>query len=275
MKPQIKVSSITALLATDAYGSILQRCSAQRTNAFAYTPFGHNLNINRLSSMLGFNAQVRDCSGFYLLGNGHRAYSPALSVFLSPDRYSPFDKGGANSYGYCKGDPINYQDPTGETEVHARTLKVIRFYISWDAFEQDNQPRVARHIQPVPTPAQPQDNQPLTRTPNLSTAPQPVQATPSTAVVRNRVADTATENNPRELSPRQAFPAMLRSGLRSIVRRFLPRSQSSAQQLNALPPPVPNSTLRMHLRMQIAREADRHNTTWSVSRTNGSVRTND
>lgn len=38
---------------------------------------------------------------------------PTLMRFLSPDRLSPFGKGGINSYCYCSGDPINYIDPTG------------------------------------------------------------------------------------------------------------------------------------------------------------------
>lgn len=52
-------------------------------------------------------------SGCYLLGNGHRAYSPSLMRFCSPDRMSPFEAGGLNVYGYCAGDPINRHDPSG------------------------------------------------------------------------------------------------------------------------------------------------------------------
>lgn len=59
------------------------------------------------------NAHRDQTSGCYLLGNGHRAYSPSMMRFCSPDRLSPFEAGGLNSYGYCLGDPINRLDPTG------------------------------------------------------------------------------------------------------------------------------------------------------------------
>jgi RHS repeat-associated protein len=279
MKPKVTSSFTTALLTTDAHGSILQHSSEQKSTAFIYTPFGYNLIINRLTSTLGFNAQARDCSGFYLLGNGYRAYNPALSIFLSPDHHSPFGKGGANSYGYCKGDPINYQDPTGEAEVHARVLKVMRIYSSWDAFEQDNQPRTARELLPAPAqqafPAQPQDNQPLARNHDPLRTAQPAHASPPIPLESNRVADSGGENTHRASSPGQAFLAVLRSRFRSIVRRILPRSRSSSQQLNAPPPPVPNSTARMHQFMQAGRAADDRNTSWSASGNNGRVRTND
>ncbi|VVO10690.1 hypothetical protein PS858_01369 [Pseudomonas fluorescens] len=58
-------------------------------------------------------------TGWYLLGNGTRAYSPCLMRFQSPDDLSPFGEGGFNSYGYCGQDPINYVDPTGNLRFFA------------------------------------------------------------------------------------------------------------------------------------------------------------
>ena len=64
----------------------------------------------------GFTGQQREKdSGFYLLGNGHRAYNPVLKRFLSADRLSPFGLGGLNSYAYCQGDPINLHDRNGRS----------------------------------------------------------------------------------------------------------------------------------------------------------------
>jgi len=68
--------------------------------------------------MLGYNGEREDCrSGTYLLGNGYRAYSPALRRFLSPDDWSPFGAGGRNAYSYCSGNPVMGLDPSGHADL--------------------------------------------------------------------------------------------------------------------------------------------------------------
>lgn len=52
-------------------------------------------------------------TGYYLLGQGYRAYSPVLMRFTSADSWSPFGRGGLNAYAYCLGDPVNAVDPSG------------------------------------------------------------------------------------------------------------------------------------------------------------------
>jgi RHS repeat-associated protein len=58
--------------------------------------------------------------GWYLLGNGYRAYNPRLMRFHSPDSWSPFGRGGLNPYMYCVGDPVNRSDPTGHVSPFNR-----------------------------------------------------------------------------------------------------------------------------------------------------------
>ncbi|WP_081263215.1 RHS repeat-associated core domain-containing protein [Pseudomonas putida] len=65
---------------------------------------------------VAFNGQVLEPWGCYLPGNGYRPYNPALLRFHSPDRWSPFERGGLNPYAYCSGDPVNAVDPTGRWE---------------------------------------------------------------------------------------------------------------------------------------------------------------
>ncbi|GEM_PF-5564031 len=66
-------------------------------------------------SRIGFNGQLHEpATAWQLLGNGHRAYNPVLMRFHSPDRESPFDKGGPNAYAYCGSEPLNYIDPSGQ-----------------------------------------------------------------------------------------------------------------------------------------------------------------
>ena len=65
---------------------------------------------------VAFNGQALEPWGCYLPGNGYRAYNPALLRFHSPDRWSPFERGGLNPYAYCSGEPVNAVDPTGRWE---------------------------------------------------------------------------------------------------------------------------------------------------------------
>ncbi|WP_434626815.1 RHS repeat-associated core domain-containing protein [Chromobacterium sp. CV08] len=72
------------------------------------------------NGVLGFNGERRDTfSGAVHLGNGYRAYSPALMRFRCPDSLSPFGAGGVNAYAYCAGDPVNRADPSGHLSWQA------------------------------------------------------------------------------------------------------------------------------------------------------------
>lgn len=96
----------------------MRQSSTHSHPCHAYTPYGHNSVNGREVALLGFNAEhlsrFLDC---YLLGNGYRAYKPALMRFHSPDSLSPFGRGGLNAYGYCIGDPINLGDPSGHAFI--------------------------------------------------------------------------------------------------------------------------------------------------------------
>ncbi|EJN18583.1 RHS repeat-associated core domain protein-containing protein [Pseudomonas sp. GM78] len=108
----------TTLLATDQQRSVLRVVSKadQQPKSIDYSPYGHRGAENGLLSLLGFNGERPDpVTGHYLLGNGYRACNPVLIRFNSPDRLSPFEQGGLNSYAYCWGDPINLDDPTGRS----------------------------------------------------------------------------------------------------------------------------------------------------------------
>lgn len=113
----------TRLLATDHQASVLGAVSPARLALFAYSPYGnHDLQLAAFS-LLGFTGERRDSvTGHYLLGNGYRAFNPALMRFNSPDSLSPFGKGGLNAYMYCLGDPVNSIDPTGHISKFLRRV---------------------------------------------------------------------------------------------------------------------------------------------------------
>ncbi|CAM3505073.1 RHS repeat-associated core domain-containing protein [Bordetella flabilis] len=103
------------LTASDAAGSVLSASSGANREEFAYSPYGEDQDKNNVT-ISGYTGQYRDpLLPGYMLGNGYRAYLPALMRFAQADSpaYSPFGRGGINPYAYCAGDPINRSDPSG------------------------------------------------------------------------------------------------------------------------------------------------------------------
>ena len=108
------------LTAGDPQNSVLHASMADQQTTIAYAPYGNRESIAALPDLPGFNGENPDpVTGHYLLGNGYRAYNPALMRFNSPDSLSPFGRGGLNPYNYCLGDPINRVDPTGHMSWQA------------------------------------------------------------------------------------------------------------------------------------------------------------
>ncbi|WP_258313173.1 RHS repeat-associated core domain-containing protein [Pseudomonas sp. SGAir0191] len=92
----------------------------------AYCPYGYHQNQASPASMLGFNGERYDPFTYgYALGQGYRCYSPTLMRFQGPDDLSPFLEGGFNTYIYCKGDPVNYQDDSGRAPTPAQLNAAI------------------------------------------------------------------------------------------------------------------------------------------------------
>lgn len=99
--------------------------SSAAPSAYQYPPFGGG-RIGTALLMAAFVGQHFDeTSGGYPLGNGRRFYKPEVFRFTSPDMLSPFDKGGANPYSYCLGDPINRHDPSGQFPIFRYLLRAV------------------------------------------------------------------------------------------------------------------------------------------------------
>jgi len=104
-----------SLAGVDNHGSTLFSLTTRTLTAFAYSPFGATRPCTGEQAALpGFNGERRDpLTGVTHLGNGYRAFSPALFRFTCPDSASPFGEGGINAYAYCDNDPVNLTDPSG------------------------------------------------------------------------------------------------------------------------------------------------------------------
>ncbi|WP_318781397.1 RHS repeat-associated core domain-containing protein [Pseudomonas sp. Marseille-Q5115] len=109
------------LLATDPRQSVLMRLGTSRSASFM--PFGYS---PEQGWPVGYGALHLEPEGVFLLGNGYRGYSPTLLRFTRPDDWSPFGAGGTNAYAYCRGEPMNHDDPRGES---ARLLFWIAKYM--------------------------------------------------------------------------------------------------------------------------------------------------
>ena len=110
--------SRTVLLAADNKNSILAEVAGGKPNSIAYSAYGQQSAQQDVATKIGFNGELLEPHlGWYLLGNGYRAYNPTLMRFHSPDSWSPFGEGGLNAYMYCVGDPVNSSDPTGHSRV--------------------------------------------------------------------------------------------------------------------------------------------------------------
>lgn len=104
----------TSLLGIDQHATVLLGFAAANTHNRAYCAYGSHPMGGIDEATPGFNGNVPDpFTGWYLLGNGYRGYNPILMRFVSPDDMSPFGRGGLNAYGYCAGDPVNLEDPSG------------------------------------------------------------------------------------------------------------------------------------------------------------------
>lgn len=125
-KPANHTSRIL-LFASDSKNSVLAEMAGS-IHRLAYSPYGQQSSRQKVMAHLGFNGELREpTSGWYLLGNGHRAYNPQLMRFHSPVKLSPFGRGGLNTYMYCGGEPVMNVDPTGRS-FWSRALKIWDFF---------------------------------------------------------------------------------------------------------------------------------------------------
>lgn len=123
---QAGTSENSLLLAVDQKNSVLYESSQGGWLDIAYTSYGYRGDSSPPDSSLGYNGELREAqTGWYLLGNGYRAFNPLLMRFHSPDSLSPFAEGGLSAYTYCLGDPISWADPTGHIPVIGQLARTV------------------------------------------------------------------------------------------------------------------------------------------------------
>ncbi|WP_144174271.1 RHS repeat-associated core domain-containing protein [Pseudomonas sp. Kh13] len=120
-EPRVAGGEAYGLFATDAKASVLSVQETDKGEHHAYSAYGHDPKLPSLLTLLGFNGEAFALvPGCYALGNGYRSFRPAMMRFISPDRLSPFGKGGINGYCYCSCDPVNNVDPSGQMKRRLR-----------------------------------------------------------------------------------------------------------------------------------------------------------
>jgi RHS repeat-associated protein len=157
-----------SILATDQRRSVMHALTPPIKQTFTYSPYGFCIESG-LTSLLGFNGERSDpVTEHYLLGNGYRAFNPILMRFNSPDSWSPFGKGGLNSYVYCLSDPINLIDQNGHNPLKSmksffKKLTKSKRSVNSPSIRQapsfNNSPPARRHSSPSLLPASPSDDQ--------------------------------------------------------------------------------------------------------------------
>ncbi|WAB98594.1 RHS repeat-associated core domain-containing protein [Pseudomonas putida] len=107
------------LIATDVSSSVLRAITGSTgDHALCYDAYGCDGVPGRAKLSLGFNGELYlPRQTVYALGNGERFYSPRLRRFCSPDKSGPFTSAGINDYAYCRGDPVNFIDPSGRAGI--------------------------------------------------------------------------------------------------------------------------------------------------------------
>ena len=125
------LSNVTCL-AVDGLSTAL---STEGRLRLAYSPYGYAGDSPEQS--VAFTGQRWDpISECYLLGAGRVPYSPVLMRRTVSDPFSPFGKGGINSYMYCNADPINYADPSGRMRLPA--------WLKWLTNRVKQPPKISR-----------------------------------------------------------------------------------------------------------------------------------
>ncbi|MDR0717764.1 MAG: RHS repeat-associated core domain-containing protein, partial [Azoarcus sp.] len=109
--------------AKDHLGSVRDVLDQQGnvTASYDYDPYGKLTNSPATLPEFGYaGMQFHAPSGLYL--TKYRIYEPGTGRWLSRDPIG--EEGGINLYGYVGGDPLNYNDPTGEFGIVGGVLGI-------------------------------------------------------------------------------------------------------------------------------------------------------
>ena len=98
--------------------NVITDSSGNKAERYEYTPYGSSAVseiVSRPSPLIHhkFTGKELDNTGLYFYGA--RYYDPQLGRFISADTIvqSPYDPQSLNRYSYCRNNPINYIDPSG------------------------------------------------------------------------------------------------------------------------------------------------------------------
>ncbi|MBK7545452.1 MAG: discoidin domain-containing protein [Elusimicrobia bacterium] len=145
---QVSSAAGTSYFHVDQLGSVsaLTNGAGAVTRTMAYTPFGGSFEAGGSGETAWRFTGQRQDDGTGLYYFNARYYDPALGRFITPDTMvqAPYDPQTLNRYTYCRNNPVNLVDPSGNSFSLNRTINRVgkslkrlnqNMYRTWHGFE--------------------------------------------------------------------------------------------------------------------------------------------
>ena len=146
----------------DALGSTIALADATQVikGSYAYDAYGNATHGGTLATSAQYTGRENDGTGLYYYRA--RYYSPKYGRFISEDPIG-WASGQTNNYGYVRGDPISFYDPSGLMLLDGRRIREI--IVALWLLHEHKRPPPPPPVKPIPTRPCPGDPEPVPKPP--------------------------------------------------------------------------------------------------------------